>query len=84
MRGVIRKTILAFQDGKVSKKEVGHLLRNHFSDKTFQDILQCAQGQLNKCKKIDLRKWQRSATKEVEDIARKAKKRNKIDQDKKT
>ena len=44
IRGVVKKAITAFQAGKVSKKEVAHLLSRNFSDKTFQSILQCVQG----------------------------------------
>ena len=54
MRAVIKAAITSFRDGKVEKGEVEHLLNKNFSDKVFDGILKCVQGDLEKCKKIDL------------------------------
>ena len=43
----------------------------------------CVQGQLDKCKQIDLNKWKSAASKDVNEIAKKAKHRADVDNDKK-
>ena len=45
-------------------------------------MILCAQGQLKKCKQIDLDKWKDSANSEVESIAKKAKKKKQVDREK--
>ena len=72
MRSVIKTAITSFRDGKVGKGDVEKLLKKNFSDKTFDGILKCVQGDLDKCKKIDLDKWKESATHDVEALATKA------------
>ena len=72
MRAVIKNAIHSFKDGKVSKSEIEALLKKNFSDKTFDGILKCAQGDLEKCNKIDLETWKQSANRDVQAIAEKA------------
>ena len=73
IRAVIKDAITKFQDGNVSKADVSHLLSKSFSPKFFQDVLLCVQGDLNKCKKINLEKWSGSAKKVIDDISKKGK-----------
>ena len=73
IRGVIKDAITKFQDGNVTKADVSHLLSKSFSPKFFQDILLCVQGDLSKCKKINLEKWSGSAKKVIGDISKKGK-----------
>jgi len=75
MRDIISEAILQFRDGVVSKKDVDTLLKKNFSDKTFQSILHCTQGDLAECKKIDLDKWKSDAKKDVSTIAAHARKK---------
>lgn len=72
MRAVIKNAIHSFKDGKVSKSEIEALLKKNFSDKTFDGILKCAQGDLEKCNKIDLESWKQSTNRDVQAIAEKA------------
>ena len=44
-----------------------------FSDKTFLAIMQCAQGDLNKCKKVDLNDWKKEAKADLTGVAQSAK-----------
>ena len=69
MRSVIKNAIESFHDGRVSKNEVENLLKKNFSDKTFDGILRCAQGDLDKCNKIDLDQWKDSAIRDVDAVA---------------
>ena len=48
------------------------MLLKNFSDKTFNDILKCAQGDLDKCRKIDLERWSQAANRDVQAVAEKA------------
>ena len=73
IRDVIKDAITKFQDGNVSKADVSHLLSKSFSPKFFQDVLLCVQGDLSKCKKINLEKWSGSAKKVIDDISKKGK-----------
>ena len=73
IRAVIKDAITKFQDGNVSKADVSHLLSKSFSPKFFQDVLLCVQGDLSKCKKINLEKWSGSAKKVIDDISKKGK-----------
>ena len=73
IRAVIKDAITKFQDGNVSKADVSHLLSKSFSPKFFQDVLLCVQGDLDKCKKINLEKWSGSAKKVIDDISKKGK-----------
>lgn len=57
----------------MSKAEVEKLLKKNFSDKTFDGILKCAQGDLEKCNKIDLQQWKDTAIKDVNAVAQKVK-----------
>lgn len=69
MRSVIKNAIESFRDGRVNKNEVESLLKKNFSDKTFDGILRCAQGDLDKCNKIDLDQWKDSAIRDVDAVA---------------
>ena len=69
MREVIQHAIKEFQSGDSSQKDINDVLNKHFSDKTFQAILQCAQGDLSKCKKVDLNDWKKTAIKDLSDVA---------------
>ena len=73
IRAVIKDAITKFQDGNVSKADVSHLLSKSFSPKFFDDVLLCVQGDLDKCKKINLEKWSGSAKKVIDDISKKGK-----------
>ena len=57
----------------MEKNDVQQLLKKNFSDKTFEMILKCVQGDLNKCNKIDLEKWKDHANRDVDAVAVKAK-----------
>ena len=57
IRSVIRTAITSFREGHVAKADVEKLLKKSFSNKTFQQVLLCVQGDLAKCDKIDLEKW---------------------------
>ena len=73
IRAVIKDAITKFQDGNVTKADVSHLLSKSFSPKFFDDMLLCVQGDLAKCKKINLEKWSGSAKKVIDDISKKGK-----------
>ena len=72
MRSVIKNAIASFRDGIVDKGDVQQMLKKNFSDKTFENILDCVQGNLHRCNKIDLDKWRESANLDVEAVAEKA------------
>ncbi len=52
------------------------MLKKNWSDKTFDLILKCTQGDLKACKKINLEKWKQETSKDVEKLAENAKKRS--------
>ena len=83
IRSIISNAITEFRSGKVSKTDIEHLLKHTFSDKTFDNILKCSQGDLNVCKKINLEKWKEKANKEVKSIAKKAERKKVVDDSKK-
>ena len=60
----------------MSRNEVEHLLKKNWSDKTFDAILKCTQGDLKACKKINLEKWKQTTEKDVDKLAKSAKKRS--------
>ena len=75
-REVLKQMISKFQQGKVNRSEVEHLLKKNWSDKTFDAILKCTQGDLKACKKINLEKWKQTTEKDVDRLAKTAKKRS--------
>ena len=72
MRSVIKTAITSFRDGRVGKGDVESLLNKHFSDKMLDGIFKCVQGDLEKCKRIDLDSWKLAANRDVEALAEKA------------
>jgi len=56
---------MAFRNGKFGKEDVDKLLNKHFSDKVFEDILRCNQGELEFCKKINMQKWREDAVNDI-------------------
>ena len=81
IRSVIRTAITSFRDGKVSKADVEKLLKKSFSNKTFQQVLLCVQGDLAKCDKIDLEKWRKESEKDVREMAKRAEAKAKKDKE---
>lgn len=73
IRAVVQKAILSFRDGQIGRTEINALLKKHFSDSQFDNILLCVQGDLERCKKINLENWKKKADKQVEEMAEKAK-----------
>lgn len=72
IRSVIRTAIESFGHGNVKKEEVEKILRKSFANKTFQEVLLCAQGDLAKCESVDLEKWRKESEKAVREAAKKA------------
>ena len=72
IRSVIRTAISSFQSGNVAKADVEKILKKSFSNKTFQQVLLCAQGDLAKCEEVDLEKWRKESEKAVREMAKKA------------
>ena len=83
IRAVVQKAILSFRDGQIGRTEINALLKKHFSDSQFDNILLCVQGDLERCKKINLENWKKKADKQVEDMAEKAKIKARKERDKK-
>lgn len=79
IRSIVSNAILEFRSGKVGKGDIEHLLKHTFSDKTFDNMLKCSQGDLKVCKQINLEKWKEKANKEVKTIARKAERKKEVD-----
>ena len=65
IRTVLGKALMSFQDGKITRAEVNEILKKNFSDQTFDNILLCVQGNLEKCKKIKLETWRKNAEKHI-------------------
>jgi hypothetical protein len=65
IRSVLGKALMSFQDGKITRPEVNDILKKNFSDKTFDNILLCVQGDLERCKKIKLEAWRKTAEKQI-------------------
>lgn len=65
LREVIGKALMSFQDSKITRGEVNEILQKHFSDKTFDNILLCVQGDLTKCEQIKLEDWKEKAEKHI-------------------
>ena len=59
-------------DWDKQRTEINALLKKHFSDSQFDNILLCVQGDLERCKKINLENWKKKADKQVEEMAEKA------------
>ena len=57
--------MMSFQDGKATRGEINEILQKNFSDKTFDNILLCAQGDLERCKQIKLESWKDKAEKHI-------------------
>ena len=82
IRSVVRTAISSFRDGKVAKGDVEKLLKKSFSNKTFQQVLLCVQGDLAKCDKIDLEKWRKESEKDVREMAKRAEAKAKKEKEK--
>ena len=72
IRSVVRTAIESFGHGDVAKADVEKILRKSFANKTFQQVLLCAQGDLAKCEEVDLEKWRKESEKAVREAAKKA------------
>lgn len=83
IRSIVQNAIMQFKDGKVSRSQIDGLLRKHFSNKTFDNMLACVQGDLNKCKQVDLEKWAHKANEHVDKVAHVAQKKAEVIRDKK-
>ena len=49
IRAVVRTAIESFGHANVAKADQEKILRKSFANKTFQQVLLCAQGDLAKC-----------------------------------
>jgi len=83
IRSVLGKALMSFQDGKITRPEVNDILKKNFSDKTFDNILLCVQGDLERCKKIKLDAWRKTAEKHIGAKASVVKVRARKEKDKK-
>lgn len=83
IREVVGKALMSFQDGKATRAEVNDVLQKNFSDKTFDRILQCAQGNLDMCKQIKLENWKENAEKHIAKKANVIQTRTRAERDKK-
>ncbi len=75
MRSVIIDAITGFKEGDISKHDVSTLIHKYFSDKLFQDILKCDQGQLDYCQKINFKSWRSDTEHAIGIEAHKAKRK---------
>ena len=72
IRAVVRTAIESFGHGYVARADQEKILRKSFANKTFQQVLLCAQGDLAKCQEVDLEKWRKESEKRVREAAKKA------------
>lgn len=83
LREVIGKALMSFQDSKITRSEVNEILQKNFSDKTFDNILLCVQGDLTRCEQIKLEAWKEKAEKHIASKAHVTQTRTRNERDKK-
>lgn len=67
----------------MTRNEVNNILAKNFSDKTFDNVLLCIQGDLDKCKTVRLEQWKATAEQQIEETSLVAKTRAEKEADKK-
>lgn len=65
IRDVLGRALVGFQDGTVTETEINDILQKNFSDKTFNNMMMCIQGDLEMCKKVKLEAWKYTAEKDI-------------------